>query len=309
MRLVEANPDNILLAAAAIRRGELVGMPTETVYGVACDALNPVGVQRVFAAKGRPADNPLIVHLATLDELPQVARDWPALAIELAHRFWPGPLTLVLYKADRVPEATTGGLETVAVRMPNHPVAAALIRASKTPIAAPSANRFMALSATRAEDLDPALAGHLTMVLDGGPCPVGLESTVLDLTGDRPRILRPGGVPRGAIQAAMGEPLAEAPPNAGDRRSPGLYPRHYAPRTAVRLTDRLGDAPGIGFGPPRNGRQIRLPRDAQAYGAMLYAALHRLDGLGVEQANIERPPAGPDWEAIHDRLNRMSGGA
>lgn len=305
MKLVEANPDNIMLAAAAIQRGELVGMPTETVYGIACDALSPTAARRVFEAKARPADNPLIVHIATLDELPRVARDWPALAIELAHRFWPGPLTMVLNKSNVVPAETTGGLDTVAVRMPNHPVALRLIRAAKTPLAAPSANRFMAVSATRAEDIDPELAAELAYVLDGGPCPVGLESTVLDLTGAYPRILRPGGVSRGAIQAAMGEPIAETPP-VTQRRSPGMYARHYAPKAALQMTESLGEADGIGFGEPRHSRQIRLPRDAAAYGAMLYAALNRLDALGVKSACIERPPATAEWEAVNDRLAKMA---
>lgn len=305
MKLVEANPDNIMLAAAAIRRGELVGMPTETVYGIACDALNPSAARRVFDLKHRPADNPLIVHIATLDELAQIARDWPPLAIELAHRFWPGPLTLVLHKTEVVPPETTGGLDTVAIRMPNHPVALGLIRAAKTPLAAPSANRFMAVSATRAEDIDPELTRDLAYVLDGGPCPVGLESTVLDLTGAHPRILRPGGVSRGAIQAAMGQPIAETPP-VTQRRSPGMYARHYAPKAVLKLTDALDDDDGIGFGEPRHPRQIRLPRDAAAYGAMLYAALNRLDAMGVERASIERPPATAEWEAVNDRLAKMA---
>jgi L-threonylcarbamoyladenylate synthase len=305
LRILPPSPGNLAEAAEAIRNGELVGMPTETVYGVAADALNPDAVRRTFAAKGRPADNPLIVHLADVGEVERVARDFPPAARQLAAAFWPGPLTLVLAKRPEVPDVVTAGLDSVAVRVPAHPVAEALIRASGCPISAPSANPFMGLSPTRAEDVDPALAAHLALVLDGGPCDVGLESTVVDARTDVVRLLRPGRISREQLEAALGTPVHERDETL--KRSPGLYARHYAPRTPVRLAETLApNEAGITFEAPANPNQIRLPREPVTYGAALYATLHDLDRRHLPEIVVAAPPADPTWEAVWDRLRKAT---
>lgn len=306
MVILKPSEDSLQSAAKAIKAGGVVVMPTETVYGLACSALNAEAVRRVFEIKGRPSDNPLIVHIASADQLKQVAASWPPVAEKLAERFWPGPLTLVLPKRDRVPQETTGGLDTVAVRVPAHPVARELILLSQTPLAAPSANLFMGLSPTAAQDIDPAIMVDVDMVIDGGPCEVGLESTVLDLSGEFPRILRPGGVGRSDIEAVLGRPLGELPPPSV-RRSPGLYPRHYAPRSSVVVAEEVAaDHPGLVFGPPANDLQVKMPKDAKAYGALLYSALRRLDLQGVAVISVEAPPKTHEWEAVNDRLKKAS---
>ena len=291
-------PENVAAAAEILRRGGLVGMPTETVYGLAASLWNTEALRRTFAAKGRPGDNPLIVHVAHLEQLDEVVATWPDDARRLAERFWPGPLTLVLPKRSGVPDEATGGKATVAVRVPAHPVALRLIDAAGTPLTAPSANPFMGLSPTRAEHVH--LAG-VEIVLDGGPCAVGIESTVIGLADDTPRLLRPGGVPRAQIEVALGRELAG---KTEMRQSPGDYPRHYAPRTPLRLADSLalGEA-GLTFD-PAGENQIRLPRDPSAYGISMYAALHRLDALGLPEIVVQAPPRTEEWEAVWDRLER-----
>ena len=294
--ILSPSPENIARAAEALRRGDLVGMPTETVYGLAADLWNPAALRATFVAKGRPADNPLIVHIAHLEQLDALVAAWPEDARRLADRFWPGPLTLVLTKRSEVPPEATGGLDTVAVRVPAHPVALRLIDAAGTPLTAPSANPFMGLSPTRPEHVAVA-----ALVLDGGPCAVGIESTVVDLSEETPRLLRPGGIPRAAIEATLCKSLAGKPEA---RRAPGDYPRHYAPRTLLRLADRLGrnDA-GLTFDPPGEN-QIRLPRDPAAYAISMYAALHRLDALGLREIVVQAPSRDEGWEAVWDRLGR-----
>ncbi|MGC8780727.1 MAG: L-threonylcarbamoyladenylate synthase [Anaerolineae bacterium] len=234
----DPEPDVIARAAAIIRAGGLVAFPTETVYGLGADALNEAAVARIFAAKGRPVYDPLIVHIGSPAELPRVTRDVPETARHLAGRFWPGPLTLVLPRGNAVPMSVTAGLETVAVRCPDHPVALALIATSGTPIAAPSANRFGRTSPTTARHVLDDLNGRIDLILDAGPTPIGVESTVLDLTGPTPTILRPGGVPREALEAELG-PLAvrseHSPMSEAGAPSPGLLARHYAPRAELRL--------------------------------------------------------------------------
>lgn len=305
MKTVKPTNDALDDAAEALRRGELVVMPTETVYGLAADAMNPDAVRRIFAAKGRPSDNPLIVHLASLDDLDLVAADIPNEARKLADRFWPGPLTMVLKKQPHVPYVTTGGLETVAVRVPAHPVARELIRRAGTPIAAPSANPFMGLSPTRVEHLDRNLIAQVSLVIEGGASFVGLESTVVDLTQDTPRLLRPGGISRADLQAALGKPLASPP--SGARLSPGMYARHYAPKTPVRLVAGLDDeAVGLTLDSPANPNQIKMPEDARAYMATLYDALHRLDALAAGEIQVQAPPDTPAWEAVRDRLKKAA---
>ncbi len=300
-------PLNIQRAADAILAGELVCMPTETVYGIAADATNPEAIRKIFAVKGRPSENPLIVHISDFVQLEDVVAEWPQAADILANRFWPGPLTLVLKKSELVPDEVTGGLDTVAVRMPDHPVALELIEMAGVPLAAPSANRFMQLSPTRAENVDDAIASQVAMILDGGPCRVGLESTVVDVTVRPPRILRPGGISRGDIQAALGRPLGQLPSDSV-RRAPGQYARHYSPRAPVQIVDTLAsDMVGIGFNEPLNSRQIKMPRDPRIFASALYAALHKLDLSGPKVIYVEAPPSDdPAWEAVRDRLLKAS---
>lgn len=299
--------ESIEQAGRILREGGVVVIPTETVYGLGCDALNPEAVRRVFEIKGRPAENPLIIHLAEAGQLDQVATDIPPLAHKLAERFWPGPLTLVLNRHPDVPAVTTGGLETVAVRVPRHYVARDVIRAAERPIAAPSANVFMGLSPTSTDDLDPEILVDVDLVLDGGRCEIGLESTVIDLTEESPRILRPGAVSRADVQLLIGTPLGHIPPS-DLRKSPGLYRRHYAPKSHVELIcERLPeDESGLTFSEARSAGQIKMPRDPMAYGAVLYSALARLDAQSPARILVEEPPLEAEWEAVWDRLRKAS---
>lgn len=231
-------------AAAVLRSGGLVAFPTETVYGLGADAFNAAAVRRIFAAKGRPADNPLIVHIASPAGItPALVAEWPPAAAALARAFWPGPLTLVVRAGPLVPAAVTAGLPTVAVRCPDHDVARALIEAAGRPVAAPSANRSGRPSATRAEDVWEDLAHRIEVILDAGPAAVGVESTVVDVSGPRPRLLRPGGVPLEDLEAVLGEPVVVAsdPAPGEPAPSPGMKYRHYAPRAPLQLWD-----PGAG---------------------------------------------------------------
>jgi L-threonylcarbamoyladenylate synthase len=306
MSILTPTPEAIQTAARTIRQGGVVVIPTETVYGIACDALNKDAVMRVFEVKGRPSDNPLIVHISEWDMLDMVAQDIPPLAKKFAEKYWPGPLTLVLPKRPEVPMETTGGLNSVAVRMPRHRVALDVIRQAERPIAAPSANVFMALSPTRAQDIDPEILVEVDVILDGGPCEVGLESTVLDLTDDTPRILRPGAITRADIQAITGRPLGLNPP-PDVRKSPGMYRRHYAPNARVVLVDALTEGQiGLSFEEPANPQQIKMPDDPIAYGAVLYTALRRLDKPETDTIFVQEPPDEPQWEAVLDRLRKAS---
>lgn len=306
MAILKPTQEALEQAADIVRHGGVVVMPTETVYGLACNALDEQAVRRIYEIKGRPSDNPLIVHIADLEQLKSVAEKWPDVVNRLAARFWPGPLTLVLPKRDKVPFVTTGGLDTVAVRIPKHPVALDLIRKAGCPLAAPSANLFMGLSPTSAEAIDPAVQVDVEVILDGGPCEVGLESTVLDLTGEHPRILRPGGVTRAEVQSVIGSPLGQLPP-PNVRKSPGLYPRHYAPKAKLHVVEKVpSQEPGLVNGSPNNDRQIRMPNDPRAYAAMLYASLKKLDEFEYEDIFVEQPPTTSDWEAINDRLKKAS---
>ena len=235
-RVVNADPETLSEAARLLRAGRLVAFPTETVYGLGANALDATAVEGIFAAKCRPADDPLIVHLASANDLARVAVG-NQMAERLAARFWPGPLTLVLPRQPRVPPAVTAGLETVGVRVPSHPVAVQLLRAAELPVAAPSANLFGRPSPTRAEHVLEDLAGRVDLILDGGPTNVGVESTIVDLSGARPRLLRPGGLPAEQIESVLGLALEAPPPRAtpGPQVSPGLLSTHYAPRTPLVL--------------------------------------------------------------------------
>ena len=240
-------PDDLAEAGEIIRGGGLVAFPTETVYGLGGNALDPDASARIYAAKGRPSDNPLIVHIADMSELAPLANEIPPMAKRLAGRWWPGPMTLIVKKSPAVPRATTGGLETVAVRMPSHPVAAALIRAAGVPIAAPSANLSGRPSPTSASHVIEDLDGRVDMIIDGGNSDIGLESTIIDLTGEEPELLRPGFVTIEEIRALTGsagvDPAVFAPPSEDLRpKAPGMKYRHYAPKAPLTIVEGEAEA-------------------------------------------------------------------
>jgi L-threonylcarbamoyladenylate synthase len=304
-------------AAQILRAGGLVAFPTETVYGLGADAWNPAAVKKLYAVKQRPADHPVIVHFASAEQAFTWAREVPSAARTLSARFWPGPLTLILKRASRVPDFITGGQDNVGVRVPAHPVAHDLLAAFGGGVAAPSANRFGALSPTTASHVLAELGADVDLVLEGGATEVGIESTILDLSGDAPALLRPGHISKRELEAALGTPVAEKS-IASPRHSGGLE-RHYAPHTPARLVAtheldreiaRLGDKVAVlAFSRPdeRVDYWLRMPRDAQAYAKRLYAALRELDSAGCEAILIEAPPEGPDWAAVQDRLRRATG--
>ncbi|MDE3198227.1 MAG: threonylcarbamoyl-AMP synthase [Acidobacteriota bacterium] len=282
-------------AAELLRAGRLVAFPTETVYGLGANALDAAAVERIYEAKGRPHSSPLIVHVESIAMARELAASWPGRAELLARRFWPGPLTLVVPKKAIVPDVVTAGLPSVALRMPAHPVAIELLRAARIPLAAPSANRFTQLSPTTAQHVRESLGDRVDMILDGGACAVGIESTVLSLAGGSPRILRPGMITRPEIEAAIG-PIEEG---AG-KESPGQHPKHYSPRTRVVL----GASPAL-------GRGVRLdfsnmPGDPHAYAERLYGRLHELDRENYDWIAIEMPPDTPEWAGVRDRLSRAA---
>jgi len=292
-------------AAEIIRGGGLVAFPTETVYGLGANALDPAAVQKIFEMKGRPETSPLIVHVASVEMAREIVTEWPPMAEELARLWWPGPLTLVLPKKGLIPDNVTAGLRTVGVRMPNHPVAMALIEEADVPIAAPSANRFTGLSPTTADHVRAAF-GDAVPVLEGGPCNVGIESTVVAIDGGRLKLLRPGMIALGEIEQAAAQ-AGEAHP------SPGMHEKHYSPRTRlilVRSASELPDRTGAyvwraALGPA--ARAVRMPLDAAPYAAQLYRVLHQLDTENWPWIAVEMPPDAPDWSAIRDRLRRAAG--
>lgn len=305
MRIVGAAPESIAEAGRLIAAGELVIIPTETVYGLACDAMNEAAVQEVFKAKGRPLNNPLIVHIAELEQLNLVAEDTPMDALQLARRFWPGPLTLVLKKSLRIPSITTAGLATVAVRMPDHPVALAIIRAAGTPVAAPSANLFTELSPTRVSHLNADLLHSVALVVDGGSCAVGIESTVIDLTRNPFALLRRGAITMSDLEA-VGVDVVE-PSRTQRIGAPGQFPKHYAPRTPVVLVERLTkEMPGLVLTGSAEIGQLKMPEAPGEYQAILYQSLFELDQLGLAAIYVECPPEQERWAAVLDRLRRAS---
>jgi L-threonylcarbamoyladenylate synthase len=306
-----------------IRSGGLVAFPTETVYGLGANALDTAAVARIFAAKGRPSHNPLIVHVPDAASVSRVAAEWPAVAARLAERFWPGPLTLVLPKKNLLPDAVTAGGPTVAVRVPANAVALALLRAADLPIAAPSANPSSELSPTRAEHVLRGLGGRIALILDGGPTSGGIESTVLDVSCSPPRLLRPGLITPAEIEAIVG-PLARGLPGAAAvLASPGMLPRHYAPRTRL-YCDETGAAKRVEAMSISGSRVawipfkssmatemrgvviVRLPENSADYAARLYDTLHDLDAAGFDAIVVEMPPATDEWLAVRDRLKRAA---
>ena len=287
-------------AGRLIRAGELVAFPTETVYGLGANALDAGAIEKIYAAKGRPATSPLIVHVCSIDMARLLVREWPERAETLARKFWPGPLTLVLPKKPHVPDRLTAGLDTVGVRMPAHPIALALIRGSGVPIAAPSANPFTRVSPTTAQHVRQALGDRVAMVLDGGPSKVGIESTVLSLAGPDAVLLRPGMISRAEIEDVIGPVQVLAGVAEGGHASPGLHPRHYSPTTPLILVER-GQAL-----PPGRGICIEMPDNPREYAAALYDRLHEADSQGYDWIAIEEPPSTPEWAAIRDRLQRAA---
>ena len=305
-------------ALAALRRGEAIGLPTETVYGLAADAHDPAAVRRIYELKGRPSDHPLIVHVADAVTASRWAGDWPAAAEALAEAFWPGPLTLILPRAANVPDEVTGGQETVGLRVPAHPVAQALLRAFEGGVAAPSANRFGRLSPTTATHVREEFGDAVPIVLDGGECEIGLESTIVDLSSETPRILRPGRISRPEIEDVIG-PVAEGKDGDSPRAS-GTLASHYAPRAGVEV---LARAPLVAryHELAKRGQKVAallrgqpfkdidgevLPSDLAGYGHALYAALRRLDARGFDVLLAELPPHTAAWAAVNDRLKRAA---
>lgn len=282
-------------AAELLRAGKLVAIPTETVYGLAANALDESAVRRIFEAKQRPFSSPLIVHVADLTMARELALEWPPQADALAARFWPGPLTIIVPKSGKVPDLVTAGLPGVALRMPAHPVALAVIQAAGIPLAAPSANRFTQLSPTTAQHVREGLGDTVDFVLDGGPCAVGIESTVVSLTGPVPRILRPGMISQTQIEEVIGPVEAGA-----GAESPGQHPKHYSPRTRVVV----GDSPSEGRGARLD--TTNMPRASEAYAEQFYAKLHELDQQGYDWIAIELPPDKPEWAGIRDRILRSA---
>lgn len=315
---------DITHAAAQLKAGELVAFPTETVYGLGADASNADAVRKVFAAKGRPADHPLIVHVADAVQLANWAREIPQAAHTLAKKFWPGPLTLVLKRNPKVPDAVTGGQDTVAIRVPSHPVAQALLRAFGGGIAAPSANRFGRVSATTAAHVHEEFGDVVACVLDGGAADVGIESTIVDCSGESPALLRPGMITPQQLEAALGVPLAA--PQAAAPRAPGMLDKHYAPQTPLMLME--GDLVAeLARSLTRQGKRVAAlartslrplmddlvwlaaPADAAGYAHDLYANLRTLDQAGCDAILVEQPPDEAEWMAIRDRLNRAAAGS
>ncbi|GAA1966183.1 L-threonylcarbamoyladenylate synthase [Catenulispora subtropica] len=310
-------------AAALLRGGGLVAFPTETVYGLGADAENPAAVARVYQAKGRPPTHPLIVHLAGADALDDWAAGVPEAARLLAETFWPGPLALVLRRGPRVSLAATGGLETVALRVPAHPLALDLLSAFGGGVAAPSANRFGSVSPTTAAHVRTELGTAVGLVLDGGPCQVGVESTIVDATGDSLSILRPGGVTREDLEAVLGSPLAV--PETSGVRVPGQHPSHYAPRARVvlvepervvaeaELAQEQGHRVGVFVPPAFDAAEVKVhavvavPQRAADYARGLYGYLRELDQQGCDLIVASLPPETGMGLAIANRLRRAAG--
>ncbi len=306
--------DQIAKAVTVLDRGGLVAVPTETVYGLAADAANPEAVRRIFAAKGRPADHPLIVHVTGPADLARWAAPVSEVAAQLARALWPGPLTMILPKAPGVDAVVTGGKETIGLRAPAHPLTRALLLAFGGGLAAPSANRFGHVSPTTAQHVRDDLGDRVDLVLDGGACAVGIESTIVDLSVEVPTILRLGAIGRAALEAVVGGPVVVG--LDGPVKAPGQLPSHYAPRAALEVWQaaavaarvaalRRGGAKvaAVGAGPAAD---VALPRDGQGYARGLYAALRSADALGVDVIVVDSPPPGVLGDALRDRLTRAA---
>lgn len=301
--------EELVRATWLLQNGGLVALPTETVYGLGANALDPAAVQRIYDVKGRPKTSPLIVHVASIEMARGLAREWPLEANILAGAFWPGPLTIVVKKRPVVPDLVTAGLDTVALRMPAHEGMLEVIRRAQVPVAAPSANRFTEVSPTTAQHVRDSLGDAVDLILDGGACKVGIESTVVSLAGKEPVLLRPGIISREDLERVLNRPVRTVSDVSGAHPSPGLHQKHYSPRTpAVRVRD--GELPA--------GRvaylwwhiaadaavEIRMPDDVAGYARELYGALQAADRADVDVIAVEATPTGPEWAAIEDRLRR-----
>ncbi|NWG03353.1 MAG: threonylcarbamoyl-AMP synthase [Syntrophaceae bacterium] len=313
------NNDAIQQAATVIQRGGIVAFPTETVYGLGANAFNPLAVARIFEVKRRPYFDPLIIHVANPDDVKHLVKEIPSNANTLIERFWPGPLTVVLFKEENIPDIVTAGLPTVAIRMPSHSMALSLIKASECPIAAPSANPFGYLSPTTADHVREQLGDLVDLILDGGPCPVGVESTIVSFLEEKPRLLRPGGVSLEEIESSIGKieisPIGEHQPSA-----PGMLPKHYAPRTPIVLDwdkknlnllkeKNIGylafqeSMSYLGF---RSVEVLSKEGDIREAAANLFAAIRRLDTMKLDLILAESIPEVGLGRAIMDRLRRAS---
>jgi L-threonylcarbamoyladenylate synthase len=323
MILPGSDPAAIAQAVQALRAGELLGLPTETVYGLAADADNAAAVAQIYAAKGRPSDHPLIVHVASSTQVARYAAQVPDFAQRLIDAFWPGPLTLILPRRPGVAAAAAGGQDSIGLRCPSHPVAQAVLRACGLGLAAPSANRFGRVSPTTAAHVQAEL-GSALLVLDGGPCPVGIESTLVDCTRGAPVVLRPGQITGEQLQAACGLSMGlPAELDSAAPRASGTLESHYAPQARVRLMqgDELAQrVQALGTlannlalwsreQPPQLGAGViwrEQPQHAEDAARELFATLREFDLLGVQQIWVELPPETPDWEGVRDRLERAA---
>ena len=313
-------------AAELLRAGETVALPTETVYGLAANALDAKAVERIFQIKGRPAHNPIIVHVASMEMAKGCVANWPALASSLAKSFWPGPLTLVLPRAAEIPGIITAGGPTVGVRWPSHPFIQAVIHECDFPLAAPSANLSNRVSPTNAEHVRKSLGDRIRLIVDGGQAQIGIESTVLDISCSPPRLLRPGMIHEQALLAVTGELALGASESPEVLKSPGLLRKHYSPKAKLVVWSWADEAElkvrsaecgvrssrvhvvahtrilsGAGF-----GRVSVIPHDATAFARAIYAELHQCDEAGAELIVVEALPDTPDWSAIADRLRRAA---
>jgi L-threonylcarbamoyladenylate synthase len=318
---VEPSSRDLSQAAQTLREGGLIALPTETVYGLGADASNELAVRRIFAAKGRPSTHPLIVHVAHLEAARRWAQAFPPAAEALAKAFWPGPLTLILRRSPRASDAVTGGQDTVGLRVPAHPVALKLLEAFDGGVAAPSANRFGRVSPTTAQHVREELGDQVDFVLDGGPCSVGVESTIIDLSQGQPRLLRPGGLALERVEAVLGQPVPTQT-KATDVRAPGLLESHYAPRAGLSLlptTALVSEAqrlvaeglkvavlgpPGLSL--PAGAGLFEVPADDAGYARVLYATLREADAQGYGVILAAPPEAAGLGLAVGDRLRRAA---
>ena len=316
LKLNAQHHQDIVTAADLLQQGKLVAVPTETVYGLAADASNPAAVSAIFTAKGRPANHPLIVHLHDMATMTRWAKDIPATAWQLAEAFWPGPLTLLLPKADQVSPVTTGGLPSIGLRMPAHPALLQVLKQNQLAVAAPSANRYKKLSPTSVEQVLAGLNGRIDAVLDGGECDHGLESTIVDLTGEQIRIVRAGPITASQLQAVLQIDVQQ--PQQHQTQVPGNVDAHYQPNTPLRCFDSaqlhallLAQPSNIAVlhysalkALPANSMSLPMPNDAAGFASQLYRQLYLADKLGVTAIWCELPPQGEAWLAVHDRLRR-----
>lgn len=321
MKLNQADAELLSQAVQALKHGEVIGLPTETVYGLAADAMNISAVRKIFTLKGRPVDHPLIVHIADSAQLSKWAINIPEEAFVLAQHFWPGPLTIILQKHPSVPDEVTGGQNTIGLRCPAHPLALTLLQQLNGGVAAPSANRFGHISPTTAQHVRNEFGDAVAIVLDGGECEVGIESTIIDLSSEQPRLLRPGMISQTDIELVIGSIASQA--NQESPRVSGSLAAHYAPRTPMRRLTR--DALILEYGIkvkqglrcevlcldtlPDGLKGLSLNNEYHAYAHGLYAAMRELDARHADLLLIEQTPQTADWLAVNDRLNRALVGA